>query len=219
MHLRTGRNPLHIGAVARYMAWMPQSSKIAYFGYGSLVNLETLQTPYLSAHPARLKGWRRAWKARPKIAGSFAPIEGLAFLSVEPCDQTTIEGMVIVDHRDSLPALDERERLYDRTALEHHHVDFVHDNPLEQGQDLFVYVARPDSVEANEARILRSYLDVVMRGFHGHFGEDGIRRFVNSTANFHWPIHEDRHDPVYPRSVILQDSEIGLFDQHMPQRR
>ena len=93
---------------------MTHSMKIAYFGYGSLVNLETLQTPYISAHRARLTGWRRAWLARPKIPGGYAPISGLAFLSAERCENTTIEGIVVVDQRSSLPSLDQREALYDR---------------------------------------------------------------------------------------------------------
>jgi len=196
---------------------MKSSANIAYFGYGSLVNLETLQTPYVSAHPARLRGWKRAWKARPKVAGSFAPVEGLAFLSVEPCPQTTIEGMVIIDRRASLPALDEREALYDRAALSHNDVEFVQDNPLSPDQELFVYVAQPSATDTT-ARILRSYLDVVLRGFHGHFGEQGIQRFVDSTANFHWPIHEDRHDPVYPRAISVQETEVNLFERHIPRR-
>ncbi|MEP0942374.1 MAG: gamma-glutamylcyclotransferase family protein [Rhizobiaceae bacterium] len=194
------------------------SAKIAYFGYGSLVNLETLQTPYLSAHPARLKGWKRSWKARPKVAGSFAPIEGLAFLSVEPCEQTTIEGMVIVDHHASLPDLDEREALYDRTKLDHASVEFIEDSPLHPEQPLFVYVAQPEAGNA-QARILRSYLDVVLRGFHGHFGEQGIERFIDTTANFDWPIHEDRHEPVYPRAISVHDHEVSLFERHLPARR
>ncbi len=196
---------------------MKMSANIAYFGYGSLVNLETLQTPYVSAHPARLKGWKRAWKARPKVSGSFAPIEGLAFLSVEPCPQTTIEGMVIVDHRASLPALDKREALYDRATLAHDDVEFVDHNPLSPDQDLFLYVAQPNAADAT-ARILRSYLDVVLRGFHGHFGEQGIERFVNTTANFDWPIHEGRHDPVYPRAISVGENEVSLFDRHIPTR-
>ncbi len=37
---------------------------IAYFGYGSLVNTRTLQSDYIAAIPAGLKGWRRHWQAR-----------------------------------------------------------------------------------------------------------------------------------------------------------
>ena len=196
---------------------MEQSANIAYFGYGSLVNLDTLQTPYVSAHPARLRGWKRVWKARPKVTGSFAPIEGLAFLSAERCPDTTIEGMVIVDERASLPALDKREALYDRASIAHEDIEFVGGNPLSPNQDLFMYVAQPQARDQT-ARILRSYLDVVLRGFHGHFGEQGIERFISTTANFHWPIHEDRHDPVYPRSISIHEAEVSLFERHIPNR-
>ena len=83
---------------------------------------------------------------------------------------------------------------------------------------LFVYVAQPEAGNA-QARILRSYLDVVLRGFHGHFGEQGIERFIDTTANFDWPIHEDRHEPVYPRAISVHDHEVSLFERHLPARR
>ena len=187
---------------------------IAYFGYGSLVNLETLQTPYISAHRARLSGWKRTWLKRPKVPGSFAPIDGLAFLSVEPCPHTQIEGIVIVDHHTSLDALDRREALYNRHALDHACIEFLDDNPLAKNDGLFLYAAQ-EPPAGRDARILRSYLDVVMRGYHGHFGEQGVQRFISTTENFDCPIHEDRHKPVYPRSVSLQDHEAELFDRHL----
>lgn len=187
---------------------------IAYFGYGSLVNLETLQTPYISAHRARLRGWKRTWLKRPKVPGSFAPIEGLAFLSVEPCPNTAIDGIVIVDRHTSLPTLDQREALYSRHTLDHGAMDFLDENPLSAGDGLFLYAAQ-EPPAGSDARILRSYLDVVMRGYHGHFGEQGVQRFISSTENFDCPIHEDRHDPVYPRSIILHDHEAELFDRHL----
>ncbi len=210
---------------------MEQSAKIAYFGYGSLVNLETLKTPYLSAHRARLTGWKRRWLSRPKNVNGFAPIEGLAFLSVEPCPDTIIDGMIIVDHRSSLPSLDEREVLYDRLPIQLQQLEFLDDNPLHgsgnggnvngrndgdlQEDGLFLYAARQPAA-GPQARILRSYLDVVMRGYHGHFGEDGIRRFIDTTENFDCGILEDRHEPIYPRSITVQQAEVDLFARHVP---
>ena len=96
---------------------------ITYFGYGSLVNLETIQTPYVSAAPATLKGWRRTWLSRPAVDGSFAPVEGLAFLSVEPDSSSEIDGMLVTDHRASLPSLDAREALYSRVELVRSYLD------------------------------------------------------------------------------------------------
>lgn len=187
---------------------------IAYFGYGSLVNLATLQTPYISAHRARLRGWKRTWLSRPKIANSYAPIDGLAFLSVEPCEQTVIEGVVIVDHHTSLPDIDRREALYDRVELDRQSVEFVDEPDLAQEHDVFLYVAQRPPANG-DSRILRSYLDVVMRGYHHHFGEAGVREFVRTTANFGCEIHEDRHEPIYPRSIDIAETEASIFDRHL----
>jgi hypothetical protein len=203
---------------------MPAVNTIAYFGYGSLVNLQTLQTPYISAHRARLRGWKRTWLNRPKIPGSYAPIEGLAFLSVEPCAETVIDGVIVVDQPDSLASLDRREALYDRTCLQHDSVEFLDGSPLTPGDTLYIYVARPQAqgsqaqgsqAPGSQARILRSYLDVVMRGYYGHFGEEGLQQFVRTTDNFDWPIHEDRHAPVYPRSIPVGGDEALLFERHL----
>lgn len=186
------------------------SETIAYFGYGSLVNLASLRTPYISAHRARLTGWGRTWLARPKVEGSFAAIDGLAFLSAEKSPRTTIEGLVIIDHRSSLASLDEREALYDRHTLQRSDVEFLDDDPLEAGADLFLYVAQPPA-QKMKANILQSYLDVVMQGYHGHFGEAGVEAFVQTTSNFDCPILPDRDQPLYPRSVELSAEEITLY--------
>lgn len=193
------------------------STTIAYFGYGSLVNLDSLRTPYISAHRARLTGWQRTWLARPKVAGSFAAIDGLAFLSAEPAAPVTIEGVVIIDHRTSLASLDEREALYHRVTLDRSAIEFPDGDPLEDGADVFLYVAEPP-VRKDNAGILQSYLDVVMQGYNAHFGEQGVRDFLSTTSNFGCPIKADRHQPLYPRSVQLTPGEVELFENCLKNR-
>ena len=184
--------------------------KIAYFGYGSLVNLGSLRTPYISAHRVTLKGWKRIWLSRPKEPGSFASLEGLAFLSVVPDPKAEIDGMLITDHASSLSSLDEREALYSRVSLQsedlHHH-----DTKIETS-DQFLYVADEHPAH-KEAKILRSYLDVVMQGYKTHFGADGIERFFATTLNFDLEILEDRSEPKYPRATTLTEDEKTLFSQ------
>ncbi len=189
----------------------PHSDTIAYFGYGSLVNLDTLRTPYISAHRARLKGWQRRWLARPKVENSFAPIEGLAFLSAEKCEDVEIDGIVIVDHRTSLVSLDEREALYDRLSVDHSSITFLDDNPLGDETELFIYSAQ-EPAASDEAFIIRSYLDAVMQGYRTHFGDDGVINFVRSTAGFDTPIRDDRNEPLYPRAVNLSQDELEYFN-------
>lgn len=186
------------------------NTNIAYFGYGSLVNLGSLRTPYISAHRVTLKGWRRIWLSRPKETGSFAAIDGLAFLSAVAAPEAEIDGMLITDHASSLKSLDEREALYSRVNINtkniHHHDDAI--DPAEQ----FLYVADEHPAH-DQAKILRSYLDVVMQGYHTHFGTAGVERFFNTTLNFDLDIIEDRDNPLYPRATTLSEEETELFSQ------
>ena len=85
---------------------------IAYFGYGSLANPATHRTPVSDWTVAELKGWRRRWVPRPAMPGFPA-----ALLSVEPSPGCVIAGLLIEDTVESLPALDRRERHYERVAL------------------------------------------------------------------------------------------------------
>ena len=184
------------------------NSTIAYFGYGSLVNLGSLRTPYISAHRATLKGWKRCWLSRPKVDGSFAADEGLAFLSVVKVADAEIDGLLIIDHATSLPALDKREAMYQRTPIEAADIRFHDEVP--QADSQFLYVAAQPAA-TSQSHILRSYLDVVMQGYLKQFGEQGLQRFIATTLNFDIPVREEREEPLYPRATTLSDEEIRLF--------
>ena len=189
------------------------NSTIAYFGYGSLVNLGSLRTPYISAHRATLKGWQRKWLSRPAEPGSFATREGLAFLSVVKSADSEIDGMLITDHSSSLASLDKREALYSRVTIDA--VDMhMHDEDLDI-PERFLYVADelPIVENSGETKILRSYLDVVMQGYLNHFGVEGIKRFYATTQNFELSILEDRKQPLYPRATTLTDEEKSIFSR------
>jgi len=179
-------------------------STIAYFGYGSLVNLGSLRTPYISAHRATLKGWKRAWLSRPKVEGSFAARDGLAFLSVVASPEVEIDGVLIIDHASSLPELDKREVMYARTAIDVSALQFHDETPQLDSQ--FLYVAEQPAATP-ESHILRSYLDVVMQGYLHHFGEEGLHRFMETTLNFEIPVKEDRDEPLYPRATTLSEAK------------
>jgi cation transport regulator ChaC len=189
---------------------------INYFGYGSLVNLETLQTPYVSAQPATLKRWKRVWLSRPELKNSFAPFAGLAFLSVMPSRETQIEGMLVQDYASSLPSLDDREALYDRVELPDHAL-LLHSDGAVNCDQSYLYVAQPiDTTLQEKPKILRSYLDVVFQGYLQHFGEASLSRFVETTDNFDLDVLEDRENPIYPRATKCSRSELKLFDAIVP---
>lgn len=185
-------------------------STIAYFGYGSLVNLDSLRTPYISAHRATVTGWNRIWRSRPYNPDSFAAAEGLAFLSVTRVPDAKIEGMIITDQASSLKSLDERESLYTRVKLESNSVE-LHDNNIETSER-FLYVAEAYP-EDTSSRILRSYLDVVMQGYYHHFGLKGLENFFSTTLNFDLKIKEDRDAPLYPRATQLTPEEKIIFEK------
>jgi len=191
---------------------------IAYFGYGSLVNRATHQTDIVGFSKVTLKGWRRQWLARPN--NSFGKV---VLLSVKPCKNSEIDGLVVLDHARNQASLDERERNYDRhivaedNVVKHElHANGTLDNGSKQSTSIYVATPFRQPDDYSEYRILRSYLDAVMQGYLNKFGEEGVRRFVNTTDNFEVGILEDRDNQRYPRSVTTTVKEQKLFDQLVP---
>ncbi len=179
---------------------------VAYFGYGSLVNRATLRTDYVSAMPARLKGWRRLWRPRPDMPGFPA-----ALLTVEADATAICDGLLIFERRENLAAVDQREARYDRVPVSREALDTKSDLP--DDFEGYVYVAQRElPPHPQPPMILQSYLDAVMQGFLVEHGEAGLRRFVTETGEFHIPVQRDRDDPIYPRSVVLSEEERSLFD-------
>ncbi len=185
---------------------------IAYFGYGSLVNIETLRTRYVAAYPARLKGWRRHWQSR---ASGDAGTEGKmpALLSVHRNDDTVIDGMLIIDHSAHLRDLDEREVHYSRVNVNEDLVDLAGCSELKSipPENRFVYVAT--MVDDDRSPLLQSYLDAVMQGFLNAHGQTGLSRFIETTTGFDREIIMDRDKPLYPRAVTLSSREKLSFDR------
>ena len=114
---------------------------VGYFGFGSLVNKHTLRTAFSGMVPARLKGYRRHWQARTDTLAEKA-----ALLSIHENPASEILGMVVIDHKANLPAVDEREEGYTRTAISHAQLDILGDVKSDQQniampQELYVYIA------------------------------------------------------------------------------
>lgn len=176
---------------------------VAYFGYGSLVNKHTLRTKFLGIRRAEIRGWRRMWLPRGN--------EAAALLSVRPAPEYQTQGVVVYDRAEHLPAVDEREAGYLRRVVDTADVTIAG----APGQvPLYVYEAErhAESAAALHAPILQSYLDAVLQGFLLLYGEASVRRFVAETEGFETQVIADRHAPLYPRSVVLTDAEMRLFD-------
>ena len=168
------------------------------FGYGSLVNRATHD--YANAHPARLPGWRRAWRH----------VEGrtVAFLTAVPDPASEIDGLVAGVPDDAWEALDLRERSYLREVAS----NVAH--ALGEEAQVWLYHApshlhRPHS-EAHP--ILLSYLDAVVQGFFREYGAEGVHRFFATTDGWDAPVLNDRAAPRYPRHQPLTVEERDLSD-------
>ena len=195
---------------------MAEGSVVAYFGYGSLVNRATLRTDYVAAVPARLNGWRRCWRPR-KSNDPNDPRRHLSMLSAWQREGHAIDGLLVFDRLDHLPAVDEREAAYDRVPVEVECLEVAVEIP--DGCALFVYEAHTNEATHDPgAPIAQSYLDAVMQGFMHEFGHDGVMDFLDSTDGFERPVRADRHSPVYSRSVALPDDQRDLFDSLLADR-
>ena len=182
---------------------------VAYFGYGSLVNRETLRTAYLATVPARVSGWKRCWRPRdPEFKKQGISV---SLLSARPDSQTAIEGLVVFDRADHLPSVDEREFGYHRRRVASDRIEFIGD--LAVDCPVYIYEAWTNHATDDPGDpILQSYLDAVLQGFLREFGTEGVHGFVRTTDGFDRPVRRDRHKPIYPRSVSLSDPERTLFD-------
>lgn len=191
---------------------------VAYFGYGSLVNRATHRTEIVAARPCRLSGWRRFWRPRPDMP--FDPLRAtqVSLLTVRRLPDSWIDGLLVFDRIENLPAIDAREAHYERRTVPATDIE-LRLGKLPGGCEIFVYEARSGLPEyGGSCPILQSYLDAVLQGFLTEHGEEGLRSFVLDTDGFETLVLSDRHAPVYPRAVTLTSSERMLIDALLGER-
>lgn len=166
---------------------MPSDPSV--FGYGSLVNRAT--HAYAPARPARLAGWRRAWRYTTHRAGPY--------LTAVPSPGDSIDGLIATIPGGDWVALDAREAGYDRCET--------------PWQGVMVYaVPSPMLPAPGGAPILLSYIDVVFQGFLREFGARGLDDFVATTDGWDAGILDDRAAPLYPRHQRLTADETARVD-------
>jgi hypothetical protein len=185
---------------------------VAYFGYGSLVNRATLRTVIVGATPARVHGWRRLWQPRPDLTLDPDRAVHASLLTVEKAPSHWIDGLLVYDSVDNLPAVDLRENDYQRRVVALDQLDLPVDT-VPAGCPVYIYEADPHvDDDPGPFPILQSYLDAVLQGFHREHGEAGVRRFIEGTGRFDTPILADRAWPIYPRAVMLRPEEAAFYD-------
>ncbi|WP_342076899.1 gamma-glutamylcyclotransferase [Yoonia sp. SS1-5] len=174
----------------------------AFFGYGSLVNLDTHD--YADPRPAKLHGWRREWR--------HTDLRDLAFLSVRQDADSVIAGVAAKVPGGDWSSLDLRETGYRRHD--------VTDQLSVDGHRAVTAVYQVDptyGVPPEPQGILLSYLDVVVQGFYRLYGASGVSDFFATTDGWQAPIIDDRAEPRYPRHRILSAEERSLVDRHLMQ--
>ena len=153
-----------------------------------------------------------AWMARPD-----RPDIRSSLLSVCREEGAFCDGLLVIDRLENLAAVDAREICYLRRLVAPHELEVVRAVP--DGCPVYVYEADVEApLYPEPSTILQSYLDAVLQGFLSVYGETGVRRFLADTIGFDTPIDADRYAPVYPRAVLLSDTERVLFDAMLAEK-
>ncbi|MDN3718857.1 gamma-glutamylcyclotransferase family protein [Roseibium salinum] len=142
---------------------------ITYFGYGSLVNSDTIPAA-MEVTPGRLRGWVREWR----VCGEGEDGQGRCALTVREDAETEILGVMAREPRAGLKALELREQRYHR--VEAIGSCFRCDARKSPGpEDMFLFRAAPEHQRwgTDAYPILQSYLDCVLAGF---FSASGARK-------------------------------------------
>ncbi|KZL17788.1 hypothetical protein PsAD2_02906 [Pseudovibrio axinellae] len=188
--------------------------QICYFGYGSLVNEETLPAG-TKVVAGELSGWKREWRGCSKGKDGSGRMSGLGVcaLGVRREEGSVIHGAMVLDSKVNLPALDQREWHYDRKSLDEG--SFTPHCGRQMPSDTFLYQVQQQFAHwgCEEHPILQSYIDCVMAGFHRLWGQEGMEHFVETTDGWgRVPIVNDRADPYYPRAITLSNGLAAEID-------
>lgn len=167
------------------------------FGYGSLVNRRTHD--YLTARPAVLSGWRRAWRK--------TPFRDRCHLTAVP-GHGEIFGLIAEIPSADWAALDQREAAYVRHEVSG---SVRHDHPA---AEVSVFAIAPENyrLPTPEDGVALSYIDVVAQGYLAEFGAEGLQHFFASTDGWHIHVVDDRAAPLYARAQALTAAELRLID-------
>ena len=177
------------------------------FGYGSLVNRDTLPGDAKSAR-VRVSGWRRAWRH-----SSLSSTVRRCTLTVIPDPDCTIFGTIVAQPLVQAETLQKREAQYGKIDLAPAAIEWVDERP-DHWPEPFIHVGEAEHARPgdHDHPVLLSYLDTVVSGFLLTFGNDGPRHFMDTTADWHVPVLNDRRDPLYPRAPRLTTEETALVD-------
>lgn len=139
-------------------------------------------------------------------------------MTLEPAENSSVTGVVVIEPASVLDALDKREWRYRRVEVGEGALDLLDRGELPP--KVHVYVARPEHYRWGDSGtpIRQSYLDCVLKGFLDVFGREGVATFLAETEGWHVPIRRDRAAPGYARAVTLAPAEAAMFDAALRNR-
>lgn len=184
---------------------------LTYFGYGSLVNADTVPEN-AELVPGRLSGWIREWR----VCGKWENGQGRCALSVRRHAGSEIWGVMTREAKARLNDLEKRESRYEKVGAISS--AFRCDAEQKQGpEDLFLFRASAEHERwgCEQHPILQSYLDCVLAGFDRIWGPAGIDHFLNTTDGWHVPVLQDRNKPHYPRAIRLEREVRRRIDERL----
>jgi len=181
------------------------------FSYGSLLNKNTWSFK-AELELVSLKGWIRQWRQIVQLDKSK-----ICALTIYPNSNTTIEGILLKVDKATELSLGEREIGYEKTIIAGK--DIIEQNTEIQltNETAITYVGSKATTSwaSEEAPILLSYVDVVVKGYFDLFGWEGVTNFFNSTQGWNLPILDDRDEPIYPRAAKHDKKFIDFIDQQL----
>lgn len=169
------------------------------FGYGSLVNEST--HAMRPVRPARVSGWKREWR--------HTALRPVAFLTATPDPTAQIDGLLAAVPDADWAELDLREAAYVRCTAD------IADADAETSAQIYHVPEGHHAPATTLHPVLLSYIDIVVAGYLGHFGEAGVRRFFDSTEGWDAPILDDRSAPRYSRYRPVNTDIPDLTDAHL----
>ncbi|WP_434360602.1 gamma-glutamylcyclotransferase [Parasalinivibrio latis] len=179
------------------------------FGYGSLINEASRK---MTSHtgdgiPVSVGGLVRQWG---KVSGS-----NISPLVVSEGDGEC-NGVLLAINEASLAAFDIRESGYRRIELPADGIRFLNNNVEVEGP-VYAYVGREPEPPCHIQPIVQSYVDTVLAGCL-RYSADFANAFVESTHGWHYPLINDRENPIYPRMAGVNQDDISWIDRRVHKR-
>ncbi|MDP5254917.1 MULTISPECIES: gamma-glutamylcyclotransferase family protein [unclassified Vibrio] len=174
------------------------------FGYGSLINQQSRQLTGQvgETYPAVVNNLVRYWGSIDR-SYSLSPL-------VAKLGEGQTNGVLMVIEPQDLALFDQRERGYQRVALDNHHIDS--DVPLTDNCQVWVYI-QPNSPPPNpQSPIALSYLDTVLSGCLS-FSLEFAEHFIAHTQGWQHGWLDDRYAPLYSRNPGISADHLTQIDQ------